>query len=73
MDNLPVSPPRPALITLPSLIDKPPAMQPGTRVVFWEDAGKMKHGSVQAIGFVDVRLPLATLTSHFTYFTLSGG
>lgn len=28
-------------------------MQPGTRVVFWEDAGRMKHGSVQSIGFVD--------------------
>ena len=73
MDNFPVSPPCPALITLPFLIDTPPAMQPGTRVVFWEDAGKMKHGSVQAIGFVDVRVSLTTLTSYFTYFTLSGG
>ena len=36
-------------------------MQPGTRVVFWEDAGKMKHGSVQSIGFVDVRVSLSTV------------
>lgn len=28
-------------------------MQPGTRVVFLEDAGKMKHGFVQNITFVD--------------------
>ena len=60
-------------MTLPPSHRYTPAMQPGTRVVFWEDAGKMKHGSVQAISFVDVRLSLATLTSHFTYFTLSGG
>ena len=39
-----------------------PAMQPGTRVVFWEDAGKMKHGSVQSIDFVDVRVSLSTVT-----------
>jgi hypothetical protein len=39
-----------------------PAMQPGTRVVFWEDAGKMKHGCVQSIGLVDVRVSLATVT-----------
>jgi len=37
-------------------------MQPGTRVVFWEDAGKMKQGRVQSIVFVDVRVSLTTVT-----------
>lgn len=72
MDNYPVSSSCP-LITPPFLIDTPPAMQPGTRVVFWEDAGKIKHGFVQGVDFVDVRVSLTTLTSHFTYFTHSGG
>lgn len=48
-------------------------MQPGTRVVFWEDAGKMKHGCVQAVRFVDVRVSFDTVTSHLTHLALSGG
>jgi len=27
--------------------------QAGTRVVFWEDAGKMKRGIIKAVGTVD--------------------
>ena len=47
-------------------------MQPGTRVVFWEDAGRMKHGSVQSISFVDVRISFATVSSRLTHFALLG-
>ena len=49
-------------------------MQPGTRVVFWEDAGRMKHGSVQSIGFIDVRVSLSTVAlSRLKSHLCSGG
>ena len=48
-------------------------MQPGTRVIFWEDAGKMKHGSVQSVGFVDVRVSLSTVALSRLSYILSGG
>lgn len=48
-------------------------MQPGTRVIFWEDAGRMKHGCVQAVGFVDVRFsPCYSYVPFYLLYTLRG-